>query len=146
RAPETPVAIIQWGARPNQRVLTTTLERADDQARAAGLANPAVIIIGEVVALRDRLSWFEKQPLFGRRILVPTPAHQAAGTAKLIRECGAEPVVMPLIEIDDPPDLEALTAAVRAAEEYDWVLFTSANGVERFMAEVYRQRKDARVF
>lgn len=146
RSPSTPVAVIQWGTRPAQRVVTGTLIDVAPMARAAGLTNPAVIVVGEVVRLRDELRWFDTGPLFGKRVLVPRPLEQAARTARAIRDRGAEPVVIPLIEIHPPPDPAALLAAARDAGSYDWVLFTSANGVERFFAALRGLGLDARAF
>jgi uroporphyrinogen III methyltransferase / synthase len=144
RAPHTPAAVIMWGARPVQRVCRATLAELPQAAHAAGLANPAVIVVGEVVSLRDQLNWFEQKPLFGRRILVPRPAHQAAETARQIRERGGEALVYPVIEIHPPPDRSMLLQAARAADGYDWVLFTSVNGVNAFFAALHEQGLDAR--
>jgi uroporphyrinogen III methyltransferase/synthase len=142
----TPAAVIQWGARPEQRVLVGTLADIAARARAAGLKNPALIVIGEVVRLRNELSWYDAQPLFGKRVLVPRPGSQALATAKLMRERGAEPIVFPVIEITDPEDAAPLARAVHELGRYDWVLFTSANGVERFFLELARAGRDARAF
>jgi uroporphyrinogen III methyltransferase/synthase len=146
RAPETPAAVIQWGARADQRVVTATLATIADASHAAGLTNPAIIVVGEVVTLREKLSWFEKQPLFGKRVLIPRPSGQAGRTAKAIRERGGEPTVLPLIEIVPPPDPAALTAAVAELGAYEWVLFTSENGVERTFEALRRSGRDARAF
>ncbi len=144
RPPQTPVAVVQWGARPRQRVLTATLSNVAERVQQEGLKNPAVIIVGEVVNLREQLSWYEQKPLFGRRILVPRPAHQARATAEAIRDRGAEAVVFPVIEIHDPPEPERLTQAIAQLASYAWVLFTSANGVDRFFAALEGQGLDAR--
>jgi uroporphyrinogen III methyltransferase/synthase len=146
RSPETPTAVVQWAARPEQRVLVSTLAEVTDAARREGLTNPAVIIVGEVVRLRNRLRWYDAQPLFGKRVLVPRPAHQARDTASAIRERGAEPVIFPVIEIFDPPDPEPFAAALRNLARYDWVLFTSANGVERAFLRLGKEGRDARAF
>jgi uroporphyrinogen III methyltransferase/synthase len=93
------------------------------------------------------LSWLEKQPLFGRRVLVTRAREQAGGAAALLRERGADPVVVPTIEIHAPSDPgPMIDAAASIGTRYGWVVFTSANGVERFWAEIRRQGKDARVF
>ncbi|HEV8551015.1 MAG TPA: uroporphyrinogen-III C-methyltransferase, partial [Polyangiaceae bacterium] len=97
RNPLTPAAVIQWGARANQRVVTGTLADIGALSHAAALTNPSIIVIGEVVRLRETLAWYEKKPLFAKRLLVPRPSGQAARTAKAIRERGGEPLVMPLI-------------------------------------------------
>jgi len=146
RHPATPAAVIQWGARPEQRVVSATLADIAARSRAEGLTNPAIIVVGEVVALREKLAWFEKKPLFGRRLLVPRPSGQAERTARAIRARGGEPIVLPLIAIGPPPDVAALERAASNVRDYDWVLFTSENGVERFFAVVRRLGHDARVF
>ncbi|HEY6560401.1 MAG TPA: uroporphyrinogen-III C-methyltransferase [Polyangiaceae bacterium] len=146
RAGTTPAAVIQWGARPEQRVLVSTLEQIATETRAAGLTNPAVILIGDVVKLREEIRWFDTQPLFGKRLLLPRPQAQARGSAGAIRARGAEPVVFPVIEIVDPPDPERLARAARELGTYDWVLFTSANGVERLFSALDELELDARAF
>lgn len=144
RSPTTPTVVIQWGARPEQRVVEAELEALPDAVEQAGLSNPSVVIVGQVVSLRKQLRWFDNRPLFGKRILVPRAAEQAAPAAHAIRQRAADPVLFPVIEIHDPPDPGLLTDAVGRLQEYDHVLFTSANGVERFFAELQRQGKDAR--
>jgi uroporphyrinogen III methyltransferase / synthase len=146
RAPETPAAVIQWGARPEQRVLVSTLGEVARDAVAQGFSNPAVIVVGEVVKLREKLAWYERSPQFGKRLLIPRAEQQAAATAKAVRRWSAEPLVMPVIEIVDPPHPGALAECVAGLRRYQWVLFTSQNGVERFFAELSRQGLDARAF
>jgi uroporphyrinogen III methyltransferase/synthase len=146
RLPETPAAIVQWGARPEQRVLVSTLGSVAAEARRDGLSNPAVIVVGDVVGLREKIRWYDKKPLFGKRVLIPRAAEQARATAKAIRARAADAILFPVIQIVDPPDPEPLREAVTALERYDWVLFTSANGVERFFAELERRGADARAF
>jgi uroporphyrinogen III methyltransferase / synthase len=146
RSPETPAAVVQWAARPAQRVVTAPLARIAEASRAAGLSNPALIMIGDVVSLREELRWYDRMPLFGRRLLVPRPEHQATGTAEAIRRRGAEPVVISSIEIHPPPDPEALREAARGVKNYDFCLFTSANGVDRFFAALNEVGLDARAF
>jgi uroporphyrinogen III methyltransferase/synthase len=146
RSAATPAAVIQWGARPAQRTLTATLGNIATLAREAGLTNPAVVVVGEVVRLRDELRWYDSRPLFGKRVLVPRPLEQGKHTAKAVRARGAEPVLVPLIDIAPAPDPDRLKRAVLEAADYDWVVFTSANGVERFFAVVRSVGRDARVF
>lgn len=146
RAATTPAAVIQWGARPEQRVVVGQLENIASLASAAGLANPAVIVIGEVVALREQLRWFDTKPLFGKRLLVPRAEEQAQETARSIRERGAEAVSLPAIEIKDPPDPARLCQAARDVGSYDICLFTSANGVHRFFATLQQEGLDSRAF
>jgi uroporphyrinogen III methyltransferase/synthase len=144
RAPQTPAAVIQWGARPEQRVVVATLGDIAQRARAEGLSNPALILIGEVVHLREKLRWYDQKPLFSKRILVPRAEHQARETAARIRERGAEPVIFPVIRIEAPPDGAPLARALSRLREYDWVLFTSSNGVDRFFAALEGTGQDAR--
>lgn len=146
RSPETPVAVIQWGARPEQKVVTAPLSRIAGEVRRQGVSNPAVIVVGEVVQLRRELAWFDNRPLFGKRVLLPRPAHQAKPTAELIRLRAAEAVLFSAIEIHPPPDPAALEAAARAVSNYDWVLFTSANGVDCFFQALAGIGRDARAF
>ncbi|HEY8946600.1 MAG TPA: uroporphyrinogen-III C-methyltransferase [Polyangiaceae bacterium] len=144
RSPSTPAAVIQWGTRPEQRVVTGTLNDIAERTRASRLKNPALIVVGEVVGLRERLRWFDTQPLFGKTIFLPRPAAQARVSAQAIRERGAEPLLIPMIRIEPPPDPSELESAVDRLGEYGWVLFTSANGVERFFAVLRARGRDAR--
>jgi len=146
RAEDTPAAVIQWGARPAQRVVTAKLATIAAESRARGLKNPAVIIVGEVVRLREKLAWYEARPLFGRRIVVPRPAEQGQASARAIRERGGEAILIPTIRIIDPPDPAALEGALGVLSSYDWILLTSANGVERLFAAIARAGLDARAF
>lgn len=146
RAPSTPTAVIQWGTRPEQRVVTAPLCEIAEVVSRAGIKNPAVIVVGDVVSLREKLAWYDTSPLFGKRLLLPRPEAQSRSTARAIRERGAEPLLMPVIEIAPPPDPTPLERAVATLSSYAWVLFTSANGVEHFFAALARARKDARAF
>jgi uroporphyrinogen III methyltransferase/synthase len=146
RSPSTPAAVVMWAARPAQRVVTAPLSEIAEAAQRAGLSNPALIVVGDVVGLREPLRWFDRQPLFGRRLLVPRPRHQAAGTAEAIRRRAAEPIILPTIEIRPAPDPEALRAAARRVSDYDFCLFTSANGVDCFFEALAQMSLDARAF
>jgi uroporphyrinogen III methyltransferase / synthase len=115
-------------------------------ARSQNIANPAVILVGDVVTLRDRLRWFDNRPLFGKSILVPRPAEQGRVTALAIRARGANPLLLPAIEIREPEDPAPLARAIVGLQDFGWVLFTSANGVERFMHALNRAGLDARAF
>jgi uroporphyrinogen III methyltransferase / synthase len=142
----TPAAVIEWGARPEQRVLVATLSTVHEQALAQQFKNPAVIVVGEVVRLREKLRWYDAWPLFGKRLLLPRPAAQIRVAADQIRQRGAEPVSLPLISIEDPEDGEAVLAAARRLATYDWVLLTSANGAERLLLALEANQLDARAF
>ncbi|HEY4105281.1 MAG TPA: uroporphyrinogen-III C-methyltransferase [Polyangiaceae bacterium] len=146
RDPRTPTAVVQWAARSEQRVVVGTAADIAARARAAQIANPAVIIVGEVVTLREQLRWFDSRPLFGKSLLVPRPAAQGVATAAAIRARGANPVLLPAIEIRAPRDRAPLDHAIANLGSFAWVLFTSANGVEHFMRALGEAGRDARAF
>ncbi len=133
RAPSTPVALIRWGTRGEQRVVTGTLETIAGDVKKAGLKPPALIVVGDVVSLREKVQWFEKLPLFGERVLITRSRDQAAEMAAPLRSLGAETIELPTIAIHDPEDWSPLDRALETAGSYDWIIFTSANGVRKFM-------------
>lgn len=142
----TPAAVVQWGTRPEQRVVSGTLAELPELVREAGVKNPAVIVVGDVVALRESLRWYDVRPLFGKVVFLPRAIEQARATAQAVRERGAEPLVAPMIAIGDPPDSAPLDRAIADLTSYAWVLFTSANGVERFFLRLEQQGRDSRAF
>lgn len=146
RSPATPAAVIHWGARPEQRVVTARLDAIAQASRDAGLTNPAIILVGEVATLREKLAWYDSRPLSGKRIAIPRAAEQAKDTAAAVRERGAAALVLPMIEIAPAPDQARLARAVAELSSYDWVLLTSSNGVERLRLELARSGRDARAF
>jgi uroporphyrinogen III methyltransferase / synthase len=146
RAPSTPAAVIHWGARPEQRVVTAPLERIAEAAAEAGLKNPSIIVVGEVVTLREKLSWYDSRPLSGKRVVIPRAVEQARDTAAAVRERSATPVILPMIEIAPAPDAARFARAAAEMSSYDWVLFTSANAVEQLRLELERAGADARAF
>jgi uroporphyrinogen III methyltransferase/synthase len=144
RPASTPVAVIQWASMPQQRTVVGTVGDIAERVRAEGIGMPALTVVGEVVRLRDKLRWFDRKPLFGRRVLVTRPLAQSPRLAAALRDAGAEPIALPAIRIQAPRDPEPLAQAAREAASYDWVLFTSENGVRFFFDEVARQGGDAR--
>lgn len=146
REASTPAAVIQWGTRPEQRVAEGTLETIAREARALKLGSPAVIVVGAVAALRERLRWFDRRPLFGKRVLLTRPREQAEATARLVRARGAEPVVWSAIEIGPPPDPALVAKAARELGRYDVVAFTSENGVAWMWRALNAEGRDARAF
>jgi uroporphyrinogen III methyltransferase/synthase len=145
RPADTPALAIHWASLPRQRVVEGTVATLAAKVREAELVTPVLLVIGEVVHRREALSWFERKPLFGKRVLVTRPAHQSAAFARRLRDEGAEPSSLPVIRIVPPADRAPLEAAVANAGAYRWVVFTSANGVDAFFGEVDRQGRDARV-
>ena len=147
RAPETPVGLIEWGTWPRQRVVTGTLANIVEAAREAGIRPPAVTVVGEVVRWRETLRWFDTGPLFGKRVLVTRAREQASALSDRLRRLGAEPIEFPTIRIEPPADnYVALDAALADLADYDWVVFTSANGVVRTFARLDVLGRDARAF
>lgn len=142
RAPETPAAVIRWGTRSRQEVVTGTL--GDIATRAARMTPPTVIVVGDVVRLRDQLNWFEKLPLFGKRIVVTRAREQAGSFCDALEELGAETVTIPTIEIRPPQSWEPLDNAIRRLETFDYLLVTSANGVRNFLARLEACGRDVR--
>ncbi|MHB1651937.1 MAG: uroporphyrinogen-III C-methyltransferase [Desulfitobacteriaceae bacterium] len=140
----TPVGIIQWGTRPEQRSLVGRLDNIAEMVKEHGFSSPAIIIVGEVVSLREKLQWFEKKPLFGQRIVVTRARHQASILSQAIENLGGEPWEFPTIEIVPPSKPERLTEALKNLGRFQWIIFTSANGVEAFFKELGRLDKDIR--
>jgi uroporphyrinogen III methyltransferase/synthase len=143
---DTPVGIVHDGTKPSQRVVTSTLDTIVDEVERNGIGAPAVVVVGDVVRERDHLRWFDTQPLFGRRVLVTRPAHQADDFALSLWEAGAEPIVAPAIAIGPPDDPAAARGAVARVREFDWVAFTSRNGVDAFFDVLGELGRDARAF
>lgn len=144
RSPDCPAAVIQSASTPFQRTIVGTVADIADKAQAAGIGMPALTIVGEVVKLRDTLRWFDNKPLFGKRVLVTRAADQSDSLAQALRERGAQAVELPMIRIEPPLDPAPLRAAVSALRSYQWLLFTSQNGVRAFFAELSRQGMDSR--
>ena len=138
------VTIVENVSLPTQELRESTLGEVALLPRPK--APRVVLVVGEHAAPMAELSWLEKLPLFGKRVLVTRAREQAGKTASLLRERGADPVVVPTIEISPPTDCGPMTEAAGALGRYGWIVLTSANGVDRLWAEVRRQGKDARAF
>lgn len=130
RPKETPAAVIQWGTRSDQKTIVGSLGTIADHAREAGLSNPVVVVIGEVVNLRAVSRWFDNRPLFGKRILVTRSRTQASSLVDLLSKAGAEPIELPTIEIQPIEDFSEVDSALLRLGDHDWVVFTSINAVE----------------
>jgi uroporphyrinogen III methyltransferase/synthase len=144
RAGSTPVAVIRWGTRVAQQTVVGTLADIADKAKAAGMEPPTVIVVGDVVRLRPNLNWFERRPLFGKRVLMTRAIEQAGELAARLADYGAEPVEGPTIKIVPPLDWTPVDQAISKIGTYDWIVFTSVNGVNRFMTRIYTNGLDAR--
>jgi uroporphyrinogen III methyltransferase / synthase len=143
-AADTPAAIIEKGTGARQRTLKGTLDDLALRADQEGYTNPAVIVIGKVVALREELQWFEKKPLFGKRIVVSRAREQASVFAAKLAALGAEVVEFPAIKIVEPLDYELFDRALSALASYQWIIFTSENGVKSFFNRLRDSGKDIR--
>ena len=141
RSPETPAALIRWGTKPTQEVFVTTLA----EVPLVKIQPPAIFVVGEVVNLRDKLKWFDLRPLFGKKILVTRARAQASKLSAKLQALGANVVECPTIKIAPPSDeFRQLDAAIKILREFDWTIFTSANGVEKFFARLKVHGLDAR--
>ena len=129
---DMPAAVVQSAATGQQRTVIAPLGELAVRVRAEGLGSPGLVLVGPVVTLRDQASWFERLPLFGKRILVTRPRRQSGPLVQRLAELGAVPIVMPTVEIRPPADWTAVDQALHSLHHYTWVVFTSANGVEAF--------------
>ena len=138
RSPETPVAIVQRATCPNQDVDRCTLGTVTDTIRSRHIRPPAITVVGHVAHLGPAVSWFAARPLFGQTVLVTRPRHQAAALCNRLTELGAHVLVQPMIEIAPPDDWRSVDEALARLNTYDWLVFSSANGVryllDRLMA------------
>ena len=144
KAPDTPAAVVRWGTTCRQRTVKGTLSGLRELVEQTGLGPPALIIIGQAVCLRDKLQWFERRPLFGRGIIVTRARSQASELADRLEELGAWVIEMPCIRIEPPEDDSDLKDCVRRLAEFDWVIFSSVNGVEHFFNAMKTAGRDAR--
>lgn len=144
RDPATPAAAIRWGSTPQQQTVTGTLADLPRKVAEVGLKPPAITIVGQVAALREELAWFEKLPLFGKRILVTRARSQASRLSEGLQSQGAKIIEVPTISFLPPEDPEPLETAISMLEDFHWVIFTSPNGVEAFFTVLGEAKKDAR--
>jgi uroporphyrinogen III methyltransferase/synthase len=144
RAPETPAAVIQAGTTLAQRTVVGTLATIAARAREADLSPPAVLVVGGVVELAGPLTWWEKRPLWGKTVVVTRSREQASRLVEVLAAAGARCLEVPTIEIVPPADFAPLDAALAQLSRYDWVIFTSANGVQAFMDRLFVKGLDVR--
>src|SRR6184192_3544900 len=141
---DLPVALVRWATTGQQETLTGTLGDIAQKAVTNAFAAPAVAVFGEVVTLRDKLNWYEKRPLLGKRIVVTRTRKQASVLSSKLRSLGADIIELPTIRIGPPIDLREFAELVQDAHMYDWIVFTSANGVEAFFNIFFKLYDDAR--
>ncbi len=141
---DLPVAVIRWATTGRQETIVGSLEEIADKAAERGFTSPALAIFGEVVSLREKLNWFEDRPLQGKRIVVTRSRKQASVLSNALRNLGADVMELPTIRIDPPTDLREFAELVQDSHSYDWIVFTSPNGVTAFFEMFFRLYDDAR--
>jgi len=144
RDPKTPVAVVRWGTTPQQTTVVGTLDTIVAEVQAADLKPPATIVVGEVIKLRDSLNWFEKRALFGRTVVVTRARAQASELVRRLSDLGAACLESPTIKVVPPEDWSPLDAAIDNLGTYDWLVFTSVNGVSFFFERLYEKDNDVR--
>jgi len=144
KPPDTPVALVRWGTTTRQQTVTGTLDTIVDAVEKAGLKSPAIIVVGHVVSLRDELAWFDKKPLFGKKIVITRARAQASGLVAELNRLGAQCIEIPTIKIAPPEDKNPLEAAIDHLDRYDWLVLTSVNGVKFFFDTLFEKGKDVR--
>ena len=144
RDPKTPVAVVRWGTTPQQTTIVGTLDSIVADVQAVGLKPPATIVVGEVIKLRDTLNWFEKRALFGKTVVVTRARAQASELVRRLSDLGAACLECPTIKVVRPEDWSPLDAAIDNIGTYDWLVFTSVNGVSFFFERLYEKEKDVR--
>jgi uroporphyrinogen III methyltransferase/synthase len=148
RSPDTPVAVIQEGTLPQQKTLVSALDRVVSEAEREGIRPPAVIVVGEVVRLRERLRWFDNRPLSGLRVLVTRTRDQAGALSRRLEESGACPLEIPLLKVRFPEDNPSLDTALLSNLDapYHWILFCSVNAVTAVRERMRMIGRDSRLF
>jgi len=140
---DTPAAAVEWGTYPRQRTVVATLSTLSDAMERDGFAAPVITIIGAVVSLRDEIAWFDRRPLFGKRIVVTRARSQAASLSERLSAAGADVIEMPATRIERT-DAAALRSALSRIAEYGWAIFTSQNAVRIFWESLRADGSDAR--
>ncbi|WP_035247021.1 uroporphyrinogen-III C-methyltransferase [Desulfogranum mediterraneum] len=144
RSPDTPVAVVRWASTPQQRSVEGTLGTITEVVQEADIKPPALVIIGDVVKLRSTIDWYEKRPLFNRRMVVTRTREQASELVSQLEERGAECLEYSTIHIEPVEDYSLLDQAFARIAEYDWILFTSLNAVTYFFKQLYASGRDSR--
>ena len=141
---KTPAIAVRWGSTPRQEVIEGTLATIAEKACKAKLSSPVLVIIGKVVGMRKKIRWFDNQPLFGRKIIITRAAEQAPEFTQLLADTGAEVISFPTIQIAPPPTWTLADKAIREIARFDWILFTSVNGVSQFFQRLKARGGDIR--
>ncbi len=142
--PKTPAALVHWGTTAKHRSLVAPLDTLYVESQKQGFTNPSVIVVGKVVTLRDKLNWFEHKPLLGKGIVVTRAREQASGLAHSLAELGAHVIQFPTIEIHNLDDYSEVDAHIAKLDSYQWLVFTSVNGVKHFWQRLATHGLDTR--
>jgi uroporphyrinogen III methyltransferase/synthase len=143
-APDTPMALVRWATHGRQQTLVATLGTMAQRVKETGFKAPAVAVVGTVVKERTAINWFENRPLFGKRIVVTRTRQQAGAVSRKLRDLGADVIELPTIRIVEPHNRMAFGELVQDCHTYDWIVFTSPNGVDAFFAMFDKLYQDAR--
>jgi len=143
---EKDIAVIQWGCTPKQKTVVGKLKNINKLVKKEGLSSPSIIVIGNVVNLRNELKWFEYKSLYGKRIMITRPEGQASEITDLLNNAGAEVIKFPLIKIMPPHRYRLVDDAVKNLKNYDWIIFTSVNGAKYFFRRFFKYFNDIREF
>lgn len=141
---DTPAAVIRWGTMGEQKTLAAPLSQLPSDVRHAGLTPPGLVVIGPAAAMRSQLAWWEQRPLFGKRVLVTRPRHQIADMLRRLEVLGATAQALPMVEIREPLDWSPVDRALAGLGNYDWLVFTSANGVHALIRRLRQIGRDLR--
>ncbi|MBW2471991.1 MAG: uroporphyrinogen-III C-methyltransferase [Deltaproteobacteria bacterium] len=144
RDPHTPVAVVRWASTSEQRTVVVNLENIDGIVKKHNIKPPSLVVIGEVVKLRDAINWYEKRPLFSKRIVVTRTRDQASELVTLLENYGAECLEYPTISLEPVTSYDILDRALAELETYNWLLFTSINAVDYFFRRLFELDKDVR--
>ncbi|MCJ7538182.1 MAG: uroporphyrinogen-III C-methyltransferase [Desulfobacterales bacterium] len=142
--PDTPAALVRWGTTAKQVTVTGTIDTIVELKNANGIKPPAILVVGHVVKLREKIKWFETKPLMGRCIVVTRSREQASDLVKRLSDLGAECLECPTITVVPPDDLKPLDMAIENLSSYDWLMFTSVNGVNFFFNRLFEKNNDVR--
>jgi len=142
--PKTPAALVRWGTTTKQQAVTGTLATITENVKAADLKPPCIIVVGDVISLREKMKWFENRPLFGKKIVVTRARAQASDMISRLTELGAQCLEYPVIKIVPPESYSQIDASIDSLDAYDWIIFTSVNGVKFFFKRLLEKGKDAR--
>ena len=145
RAGDTPVALIRWGTHNFQQTITGNLDSIVKVAEENNFLPPAIIVVGEVVKLRDKLRWFDNKPLFGKRIIVTRSRTQASGLCRNLKNLGADVIEFPTIDIIPVKNFNLLDDSIHNIRDFSWIIFTSVNSVEIFFKRLFELNYDSRI-